>query len=132
MAEVFLDTSGLYALVVAEDVRHADALGTLQRLRDEGAELVTSSFVLQETIALLQARVGLPAVRALAERLLVGARVIWVGPEVFGAALAALLAAQARTISLTDWSSFEVMRRGRIERAFAFDEDFIRQGFVLA
>ena len=129
MAEVFLDTSALYALLVAEDSRHTDAVETLRRLRDEPAELVTTSFVLQETIALLQARVGLSAVRALADRLLGGARVIWIGSDVFAAALGSLLAAQSRSISLTDWTSFEVMRRQRIERAFAFDEDFVRQGF---
>jgi predicted nucleic acid-binding protein len=30
---------------------------------------------------------------------------------------------------LVDWVSFEVMRRERIESAFAFDADFDAQGF---
>jgi predicted nucleic acid-binding protein len=33
--------------------------------------------------------------------------------------------------SLTDAVSFEVMRRGRIRAAFAFDADFTRAGFEL-
>ena len=129
MAEVFVDTSALYALVVIDDARHRDALAVLERLRTESAQLVTTSFVLQETIALIQARIGLPAVRALADRLLGGVRVVWIGPDVFGSAMTALLAAQRRTISLTDWTSFEVMRQSRIQRAFVFDDDFFQQGF---
>jgi predicted nucleic acid-binding protein len=33
-------------------------------------------------------------------------------------------------VSLVDWTSFELMRRQGIERAFALDADFDRQGFA--
>lgn len=45
--------------------------------------------------------------------------------------LAALLAADRRTVSLVDWTSFTVMRRDHVELAFAFDGDFVARGFAL-
>jgi uncharacterized protein len=40
-----------------------------------------------------------------------------------------VLAAGRRQISLVDWTSFTVMRERTITHAFAFDDDFERQGF---
>lgn len=128
---VFVDTSAFYALLVVDDARHPRAVRVLDRLEAEDAELVTSSLVLQETIALLQVRLGVDAVRRFAEAVVPGLRVEWIGEQGFQAGLTALLAASLRTVSLTDWTSFEVMRRLRIRRAFAFDDDFTAQGFAL-
>jgi predicted nucleic acid-binding protein len=41
----------------------------------------------------------------------------------------ALLAAGRRTVSLVDWTSFLVMRRHGVRRAFTFDPDFGAEGF---
>jgi predicted nucleic acid-binding protein len=35
-----------------------------------------------------------------------------------------------RRVSLVDWVSFELMRRLRLEAAFAFDRNFAGQGFA--
>ncbi|MDQ6909249.1 MAG: hypothetical protein M3Z84_00445, partial [Actinomycetota bacterium] len=43
-------------------------------------------------------------------------------------AVGSLLAAGRRDVSLVDWVSFELMRRLKITRAFAFDPDFEAQG----
>lgn len=40
----------------------------------------------------------------------------------------ALLAASSRRISLTDWTSITLMQERGWPQAFAFDEDFARQG----
>jgi predicted nucleic acid-binding protein len=44
--------------------------------------------------------------------------------------MAALMAADSRSVSLTDWASFEVMRSRGLKRAFTFDRHFESQGFV--
>ena len=44
-------------------------------------------------------------------------------------AVAALLTAGDRDLSLVDCVSFEVMRRSGLDTAFAFDEGFTKQGF---
>lgn len=46
-------------------------------------------------------------------------------------ALATLLGAGRREVSLVDWVSFLLMRELGIRHAFAFDRHFAEQGFVV-
>ncbi len=130
MNAVFVDTSAIYATLVAADSRHARARSTLERIQSDASPLVTSSFVLHESVALLQARSGVEAVRHLHERFVpLFARMEWVDEEIYSRAMSALLAMRTARISLTDWTSFELMRSLGIDRAFAFDSHFEKQGF---
>ena len=131
MSEVFVDTSAFYALLVEEDGNHDDARVAAESLRERGATLVTSSFVVLETVALLQARVGIRAVRIFYLNVLPLLRIIWIDEELLHRAVNALLAASRRQVSLTDWATITLMRDHRIEQAFAFDEDFTRMGIDL-
>lgn len=131
MNDVFVDTSALYAAIVADDAAHPAARRVLEELDVERVDLVTSSFVVQETVSLLQARIGLAAVKEYSEGFEPLLNVVWVDRTLYRRALASLLAASARRISLTDWSSFEIMRNLGIERAFAFDRHFADQGFTV-
>ena len=61
-------------------------------------------------------------------------RVIDVRPvdaDLFGAAMATYRASAAEGVSLVDHSSFALMRSLGIGRAFAYDDDFTREGFEL-
>ena len=131
MNEIFADTSALYALLVEEDDNHEWARGAAPSMQTDGASLVTSSFVVLETITLLQSRIGVAAVRIFHRDVLPLLDVVVVDEGQLHRALAALLASSHRRVSLTDWSSFTLMRDRGIGRAFAFDEDFARQGFEL-
>ena len=131
MSSVFVDTSAFYALLVPEDQEHEKAGAILSGLDPSRSSLVTSSFVILETVSLLQARIGVTAVRAFQESILPALDVVWVDAPLYRRAAAALLAASKRDVSLTDWSSFEVMRERGIRAAFAFDEHFAQQGFEL-
>ena len=93
--------------------------------------MVTHSYVLVEATALVQRRLGIAAVRDLTGALLSAVETKWVDRELHEAALGALLAAGRRGVSRVDWTSFEMMRRLGIERAFALDVDFERQGFAV-
>lgn len=132
MNTAFVDTSAFYSLLVQNDARHVEARGIAAKLELDSAALVTSSFVVHETVALLQSRLGLEAVDEFREAFLPLLDVVWVDAEIFALAMAALLAARSRRISLTDWSSFVIMRHRAVEFAFAFDQDFTDQGFKLA
>ncbi len=131
MSDVFVDTSALYALLVEEDDNHDDARIAAESLRELDATLVTSSFVVLETVALLQARVGVGAVRIFYLDILPLLRIIWVDKDLLHRAINALLAASRRQVSLTDWASIALMQDHRIDQAFAFDEDFTRMGVDL-
>lgn len=125
----FVDTSGIIALVNPSDRNHQEAWALWETIVSEQTNLVTSSFVVIETYALLQSRRGLDAVRAIHEDLLPVMETIWVGADVFSEAASALLVADRRNLSLVDCVSFSLMRRLGVTRAFAWDRHFEEQGF---
>jgi predicted nucleic acid-binding protein len=132
---VFADTSGLYAALDADDHHHEEAatiLGLLvdQIVREEVA-VVTHGSVVVEVVALVQHRIGMAAVRAVVDDILPMLEIEWVDGPLHEQAVTGLLAADRRGVSLVDWTSFVVMRRRSIDTAFAFDDDFVRQGFAL-
>ncbi|HDI60924.1 MAG TPA: PIN domain-containing protein [Desulfobacteraceae bacterium] len=127
----FADTSSLYALLVANDKGHQRAKAAFHRLASEAAELVTSSFVLVETIALLQRRVGLSAVRDFQARLFPLLEVVWINRDWYRRGVERLYAEQSRHLSLVDCLSFEIMQALEIETAFACDRHFSEAGFTL-
>lgn len=126
----FVDTSAWYAALDEADPNHIQASVMLRSLLPAEA-LVTHSYVVVETIALVERRLGLVAVESFVSKLLGPVRVTWVDPDLHERAVRAMLAARQRGVSLVDWTSFEMMRRQGISSAFAFDSDFAHQGFSL-
>jgi len=125
----FADTSGLYALLDAQNVAHRLAAEAWAALRQANEEIVTTSYVVLETVCLLQSRLGLDPVRDLVGGIVPLLTVEWVDREAHEAAVAALLAANRRDLSLVDCVSFEIMRRLGLHRAFTLDPHFREQGF---
>jgi len=126
---VFVDTSALLALLVPTDRAHPAASQAFDRLRARAAPLVTSSYVMVETYALLQRRLGLEAVRAFRDEFAPLLEVLWVGRETHEKALDELLSRTGAAPSLVDVTSFVLMRAAGIDRAFVFDRDFEIEGF---
>jgi predicted nucleic acid-binding protein len=131
MSRVFVDTSALLALLVGSDEAHEEAKEGFGRLRAERASLVTSSYVLVETYALLQSRIGIGAVRIFREAFAPLLDVLWVDEAAHERALDELLLRDTRKLSLVDSTSFVLMRANRVDRAFAFDGHFREEGYTL-
>jgi predicted nucleic acid-binding protein len=127
----FVDTSAFLAVLDADDGQHTRASRVWSDLISREEDLLTTSYVLVETFALAQARLGLSATRLLNDDVVPVLRVTWVDEALHRAAATALLTAQRRDLSLVDCVSFEAMRRAGVERAFAFDRHFRQQGFAL-
>ncbi len=126
---IFVDTSALHALVDADDDAHRRARATFERI-GASEELVTHAYVAVEALALAQRRLDAHAVRALATELLPFLTTFSVDETTHDAAVAALLAALPTRVSLVDFVSFQVMRERSITRAFTFDGDFEKAGFI--
>lgn len=126
---VFLDTSAVLALLDADDRSHAEARPVWADLLGRAEDLVSTNYVLVESFALVQHRLGLEAVRTLQEDILPLVRVHWVSEADHRAGVTALLTANRRQLSLVDCVSFLVMRQLTLKTAFAFDRDFNAQGF---
>lgn len=131
MNAVFVDTSGLLALLNPKDNNHPGATEAFARLRVRQAPLVSTSFVLVETYALLGRRFGLDAVQRFREDFAPLVDVVWVDEALHDAGLDLLLSRRTRRLSLVDAVSFVVMRRRKIDDAFAFDPHFEQAGFTL-
>jgi predicted nucleic acid-binding protein len=128
---VFVDTSAFYAALDGDDDEHARAVRGWSGLLAAATPLLTSNYVVVETSALVQHRLGLKALRAFTEDVLAIVRVEWVTPSDHAAATAALMLAARRKLSLVDCASFELMRRLAVRRAFAYDRHFREAGFDL-
>lgn len=126
---VFVDTSAFLALLQPQDHNHADAKRILIELQRQQAVLVTTNYILVETTALVQRRLGITAVQDLQKYVFSAVEVQWIDKNLHQAALSALLVANRRQLSLVDCTSFEVCRRFGINNIFAFDEHFVEQGF---
>lgn len=127
---VFVDTSGLLAVLDRDDVNHTAATGAWADILRSDEILTATNYVLVETIALLQHRLGLKAVRFFQEEVLPVIGIIWVDASMHRAAMAILLAAGRKKLSLVDCVSFEAMRSGGISTAFTLDRHFREQGFT--
>ena len=128
---LFVDTSAILAFLDADQPRHADVIDAWDQAIAGQLRLFTSNYVLVESFALVQRRLGLEALRALADVLVPLLRPLWIDEELHAAAVAALFAAGRRKLSLVDCTSFELMRRHGLIEALALDDDFARQGFRL-
>jgi predicted nucleic acid-binding protein len=128
---VFLDTSGLYAVFDGDDAGHAAAAAVWEDILRGGVPLHSTDYVLVELIALLQRRLGLQAVNALATYVVPWVHLSWVDESLYLQALAGVLTAARRDLTLVDCASFSLMRRLGLSRAFALDDHFAEQGFEL-
>ena len=126
---VFVDTSALYAVLDRDDRNHPAARDVWKDLVEGGESLLTTNYVVVETAALVQHRLGLDAVRTLLDDMLGLVEVVFVDADLHRATAAAMLAARQRGLSLVDCASFQTMRDLGLEIAFAFDRHFDQQGF---
>ncbi|HIJ96314.1 MAG TPA: PIN domain-containing protein [Desulfuromonadales bacterium] len=127
---IFVDTSAFFALLDADDTAHAEVKTACQKLFQTGVLLMTSNYILVETCALVQNRLGMEAARMFMEDIVPLFDVRWIDAQLHHAAASAHLAAGRRHLSLVDCSSFEVMRRTGIRTAFTCDKHFREQGFA--
>jgi predicted nucleic acid-binding protein len=103
-----------------------------RRLVEAEEALLVSSYVVVETVALLQSRFGMAAVRRWEDDLAPILTIVWVDAGLHAEGMAGLLTAGRRDLSLVDCVSFACMRRHSIGRAFHFDRHFREQGFANA
>jgi len=129
--KTFVDTSALYALLDADDHNHDAAAAWFIEFAVAATDLVTHSYVLVESTALVHHRLGAAGVRDLLDGLVPALTIEYVDEMLHSRATAAYMAGLARKVSFVDRVSFQFIRDGAIDQAFAFDNDFGREGLVL-
>ncbi len=130
-ADVFVDSSGFYALLSRKDERHRDADDFVRKASKTGRRFVTTDHVVDETATLLMARGLTELVPALFESVFASAlcRISWMDSDRFRSAMTLLLRNLDRGWSFTDCASFAVMRELRLREALSKDHHFADAGF---
>lgn len=128
---IFADTSGIYALLVSNDRMHKKAAKQFDLFSEADAQLITSSFVLVETAALLQRRVGIESLHDFQTKVFPLFDVVWADLEWYNKAFQRLIILGDKKVSLVDCLSFEIMEALEIQTAFSFDTHFEDMGFSL-
>ena len=132
MLLVFVDTAAWLALVNTRDALYAPARRVMDELNQQSARLITSEFVLIEVANAFSA----PAFRTRAVTLIEGLRLL---PNLNIAPVTAELLAAGWQLyrnrpdkewSLTDCTSFIVMKQENVTQAFTSDHHFEQAGFV--
>ena len=127
---VFIDTSGFIAILDKDNARHAEAAKTWMDILTSEEDLVTTNYVLVETCALVQNRLGMTAIKMFQEDVVPVLRIEWIDKDVHHAAMGIMLAAGRKKLSLVDCVSFETMRLLGVTTAFTLDKHFKEQGFI--
>lgn len=117
---VFIDTSGFLAVLDEDDEFQPTAKKIWHDLIASDENLITSNYVLVETIALAQHRLGLESVRAFQEDIYPLLQVIWIDNITHEKAISSVLNFSRRKLSLVDCTSFEIMQRMGIKKVFLF------------
>lgn len=130
MNRVFIDTSAIIALLVPTDAAHDRAAGAFNRLRARESLLVTTSYNLVETYALLGRRFGRDATATFRSEFAPLLQVLWVDGDLHERGLDLMLE-RPTGVSLVDAVSFVCIRQHRIDEIFAFDRHFENEGFPI-
>jgi len=125
---IFLDTSAVYAMADTDDKDHEEALRLFEAAQRADEEIVTHGYVLVESAALLQRRLGLKTALDFLDDA-VNFTMAWVDGELHTRAVEYLRQARQADLSLVDAVSFVVMREMNTSRYLGFDGHFDAAGF---
>ena len=128
--EVFIDTSGFFSVLSPHDRDHDAAT---QWMVDFGARtpIVTTDYILDETITLLQSRHQLRLVEPWLTNIMESqnCRIVWMNADRFEEVRRFFTKHADKEWSFTDCFSFCVMRERQINQALTSDQHFRQAGF---
>jgi predicted nucleic acid-binding protein len=129
--EVFVDSSGLYALADRRDPARAAAQKCVASLARAGTGLVLTDYIIDEVATLAKTKGGGYGALRLLEILdrSDAFRLVWIDEKRFAAAKAFFRQHADHDYSFTDCTSFVVMRELEISEALTADRHFVEAGF---
>lgn len=133
MKRLFVDTAGWMAMADANDPRHASSLQVRDRWLEQGGILVTSNYVIDETLTLIRIRLGIAAAEKWWDLTSQSPRcgTEWITHDRQEKAIRWFFKWRDQSFSLTDCTSFVVMRELGTDTALTADQHFRTAGFVV-
>lgn len=134
MSKLFIDTSGWASLFHPDDLFHALAQSIYENIRKDGIRLVTTNYVIAETVALLTSPFRTPRqavidfVNGIKSSTLVD--LVHIDESLDNQSWDLLSKRVDKKWSLVDCSSFVVMQNDGITESLTSDHHFEQAGFV--
>ncbi|MCX6893159.1 MAG: PIN domain-containing protein [Verrucomicrobiota bacterium] len=131
MKGLFVDTAGWVACADGTDPAHERTTASRDHWLDEGGLLITTDYVVDETLTLLRFRLGLDAAEAWWRQVDGSSRLRWEFISLGRAdkARSWLFRYKDKTFSFTDCTSFVVMRELKLQDVLTTDHHFTQAGF---
>jgi uncharacterized protein len=128
---VFADTSFFFALVAKRDPAHRPAVIAYEKLLRAHVRVVTTDYIIDETLTLTKARIDSATALALLDRIERSEAIDLeeLAPATFSSSKAYFRRHSDHGYSFTDCTSFVVMRDLKLRAALTTDRHFIEAGF---
>jgi uncharacterized protein len=133
MKFLFVDTAGWMAAADAADPKHRATTAARDKWFEEGRHLVTTDYVIDETLTLLRIRLGLDSAEEWWHAVAASRRVRHepIDGDRAERARAIFFRYRDKDFSFTDCTSFALMRELRLRAALTTDRHFRQAGFDL-
>jgi len=130
MKVVFVDTGGWMACADRADPAHASCRAARDEMLETGHELMTSDYVVDETLTLIRFRLGLGAANAWWQQIDGSARLRWerVESDRFERARHLFFQYRDKDLSFTDCTSIAIMRELKLTTVLTTDRHFHQVG----
>lgn len=127
--KVFVDTGGWYGVTSEQDRQHPVSIAYYRTKVESRALLMTSDYVLDETLTRLRYDFGHGIAMRFWERIVLAKQtsrllILRVDPATWDAALEIFNHYDDQDFSFTDCTSFVLAQRERVDEVFAFDHHF--------
>ena len=133
LQKIFLDSSAFLALEDESDQYHIAALQFREQVLRKGRyEIITSSYILDETLTLIRFKISIKASIDFSKKIRKSevVRKVRVSKEIEDKALDTFERYADKDFSFTDCVSFVIMWKMRIKEVFAFDQHFDQMEFI--
>ena len=131
--KIFVDTGAWLALHDKQDQFHLQAIEARARIEKEKIELITSDFIFDESLTFIRYRSSHDAAVLFGSSLLQSSivTIISVDRELLHLAFELFRKYRDQDFSLTDCTSFVLMKRLKLTTCFTFDSHFAHMGYTL-
>jgi uncharacterized protein len=132
--KIFVDTGAWLALHDKHDQFHKQAIEAKTRIEKEKIELITSDFIFDESLTFIRYRVSHDAAVLFGSSLFHSSIVTMVSidRDLLHLAFELFRKYKDQDFSLTDCTSFVLMKRLKLTTCFTFDSHFSQMGFTLS
>ncbi len=128
-----MDTSAWLALNDKSDQYHKKAISKSKKITQEKIELITSEYIVDETLTIIRYRVSHPAAVIFGESLFNSniVKINDIAKEDILKAWDFFKKYKDKDFSFTDCTSFTLMQKLRLSKAFTFDKHFKQIGIEI-